>query len=80
MLTDNEKQVLATINRASGNSNLVVLECTDKKNGERAPVLCAVQFDGKMYEFVPLARLFTGNPDDEVLPPNPDEPEADHAA
>lgn len=32
-------------------------------------VVCAVNFDGKEYEMIPVAKMFDGNPYEEVEPP-----------
>lgn len=79
MLTTAQKANFETLQNADRAGHLALLECTDSTTGELVPVVCAVNFDGEQYEFVPLARMFTGNPYDEVTPPNPDEAaEVDH--
>lgn len=45
------------------------LECVDAASGEPRSVVCAVNRQGEEYFFVPLAKLFTGNPYDELSPP-----------
>lgn len=70
MLTEAERANFQTIEQAGRNSDLALMECEDKA-GERVPVLCAVYFDEGEYVFVPLARLFTSNPYDDLTPPTP---------
>lgn len=57
--------------RAAQGSDLALLACTDAKTGEHVPTLVAVHYDEATEEYVmtPVAKLFTGNPYDEILPP-----------
>lgn len=58
-----------TLMRACKDENLALLECTDTKTGEYVAVVCAVQIGSKgEVEVIPLAKLFQGNPYDEVQP------------
>jgi len=70
MFYEGEKANFETLNQATLNGDVCIMECKDKKTGERVPVVCAVNrlANGEM-EFAPLAKLFTGNPYDEVEPP-----------
>jgi hypothetical protein len=59
-----------TLLRAAANKDLALMACTDRTTGKDVAVLCAVQPGGEgTLEFVPLAKLFDGNPYDELLPP-----------
>lgn len=58
-----------TILKAARNGDLALLECVDTASGEKRSVVCAVNRDGDGFAFVPLAKLFTGNPYDELTPP-----------
>ena len=58
-----------TLLRAAADGNLALMECRDRLTGQPITVLCAVQTDGEDIEFVPFAKLFDGNPYDEVDPP-----------
>jgi len=58
-----------TILRAAGHDDLCLVECQAVDTGQPVYALCAVNKDGKMIELVPLARLFAGNPYDELVPP-----------
>jgi hypothetical protein len=61
-----------TMLRAAQDGQLALMECTEKATGLSAFVVCMVnppdEEDGEV-EFVPVARLFDGNPYDEVDPP-----------
>lgn len=61
-----------TLLQAAKNGHLVLLDCQDKATGQSIPTICALDYDGHEYTFIPLAKLFTGNPYDEMNPPNPD--------
>jgi Family of unknown function (DUF6117) len=66
------KSNLQTLIRAAKQGHLALLDCQDKNTGKPVVVLVAVQFDGKEYEFVPFAKMFDGNPYDELNPPQPE--------
>ena len=60
-----------TLVRAARNSDLMLLECTDAQTGKPVMVVCAVYKDSEgMINTVPLAKMFDGNPFEELLPPN----------
>lgn len=59
-----------TLNRAARNGDLTLVECTDKKTGEPVIALCAVYLYEGEYNIVPFARMFDGNPYDELNPPS----------
>lgn len=60
-----------TMLKAATNGALCLMECTDKATGRYVAVICAVNRpDGDDYEMVPIARLFGGNPYDELDPPH----------
>lgn len=66
-----------TIVHALANDSLVVMECVDKRTGQPTVCLCAAVSrraveDGATpadLRFMPLARLFDGDPNDEVVVP-----------
>ena len=65
---------LDTIMRAARAHDLAVLECQDRLTHAPVPVLVAVhQDDDGQYVFTPLARMFTGNPYEELLGPEEEE-------
>lgn len=59
-----------TLQRASSHGDLALLECQDKATGEYRAVVVVVQrgTDGSV-EFLPVAKMFSGNPYEEILPP-----------
>jgi hypothetical protein len=59
-----------TLQDAAKRGRLALVECADVGTGEVVSVVCAVvnESDG-IYEMVPVARLFNGNPYDEILSP-----------
>ncbi len=71
-LSKHTKTNFATLKAAFAVDSVCVLECQDKATGKPVSVLCAVNWDGKEYSFSPFAKMFDGNPYDELNPPNPD--------
>lgn len=69
-IAEGYKANLETIKRAADNKDLALMECTDAKTGEPVVVLCAVwRNDEGGFNMVPLAKLFDGNPYEELIPP-----------
>ena len=58
-----------TILKAAGNDELALLECREATTGRPVMTVCAVWRAGEERHFVPLAKLFDGNPYDELIPP-----------
>lgn len=69
MISKGAKRNFETIKTACKANKLALMECTDVHTGKPVNVLCAVNVIDGEYEMVPLARLFDGNPYDELLPP-----------
>lgn len=57
--------------RAFANGDVALLEVTEKSTKAPAIVVVAVGFDGSEYHLVPMARMFDGNPYQELDPPEP---------
>jgi len=66
------KKNFKTMQEAFQAGHLALVECQDKTTKRPVIAVCAVSFDGKMYNIVPFAKMFDGNPYDELNPPNPD--------
>lgn len=47
--------------------NITLVPCTDKTTGIMIPTVCSVDRDDG--SFIPLAKLFLGNPYEELNPP-----------
>lgn len=60
-----------TIERACHNQDLCLVSCRNRTTGKPVAVVAAMQRlgDSEEIELVPLAKLFDGNPYDEVEPP-----------
>ncbi|KKN81503.1 hypothetical protein LCGC14_0317620 [marine sediment metagenome] len=64
-----------TLRRAFKDDSIALMECTDAKTGKPVFVVCAsnMTWNEEMgepaYEFIPIARMFDGNPYEEVNPP-----------
>ena len=68
-LTKSHKANFKTILRAFANSQVALMECTNKGTGEKVAVICAVSHVREEFAFVPLAQLFNGNPCDVLESP-----------
>jgi len=68
-LNESVRNNFQTLSTAFDNDNVCLLECKDQKTGEFVPVICAVHMDGDEYVLTPFAKMFTGNPYEEVDPP-----------
>ena len=74
-LAKGHRKNLDTIIRAATACDLAVLECQDRQTRAPVPVLVAVhQDDGGQFVFTPLARMFTGNPYEELIGPGEEDP------
>lgn len=58
-----------TLREAFAAGRICLVECRDKNSGESVAVLCAVNQVGDETEMVPFARMFNGNPYDELVDP-----------
>ena len=63
------KDNFETLCKAVQNDDVCLSACTDKATGKDVAVVCAVMRDKGDYILIPLAKLFTGNPYEEVNPP-----------
>lgn len=70
MISEGYKANFETLNRAADNGHLALVECRDKKTGKPVLAVCAMGWDGNEYQIVPLAKMFDGNPYEELDPPS----------
>lgn len=57
-ISTDEKQNFETLRRACKNGDLALMECKDRKTGERVVVIGAVNCHVR-YSYVPLAKMLT---------------------
>jgi len=69
MIPEGYKNNFETLKRAADHGDLCLMECRSTATGEPVMVICAVNRVRDEYAFVPIAKLFDGNPYEEVLPP-----------
>lgn len=62
------KSNFETLISAAKNDRLCLMECVDKC-GNTVIAVCAVNEIEDEFEFVPLAKMFDGNPYEELQPP-----------
>ena len=59
-----------TMRRASADGNLALMECTDAVTGKPVITICAVEHHDGEFHFKPMAKMFDGNPYEELVPPS----------
>lgn len=70
MIAQGYKNNFETLLLAARNKDLCLLECTDAKTGVPVITVCAVgRDDDGQFVMSPLAKLFDGNPYEELVPP-----------
>lgn len=69
MITKRANIQFATILAGARDQALCVTECFNIASGKREYVLCVHQLVDGAIEYQPLAKLFQGNPYNEVTPP-----------
>lgn len=67
---DGFKPNFETLKRACENGDLALVECRDVLSHELVACVCAVGFENDEYVIVPIARMITGNPYEQLEPPN----------
>jgi len=66
----------STLREANGAGDLVLMACRSRrKPDQRVPVICAVNAVDGRYEFVPLARMFLDDPNQEIVVPKEEDQE-----
>jgi hypothetical protein len=64
------KTNLDTLCRAAKRGDICVMECADRNTRQPVWAICAVnRGPGGSCEMIPIAKLFDGNPYDELDPP-----------
>lgn len=69
MITKEYKANFETLKKAFKNKAIALMECTDAETGKPVITVCAVNIVNGEYELIPLAKMFDGNPFEELLPP-----------
>lgn len=68
MIAKGHKANFETMKRAFAAGHVAIMECSDAKTGAPVIVVCATQYRDGQCEFVPLAKMFDGNPYEELVP------------
>ena len=74
MISKKARLLFDNVCAAAHEHALCLAECTDRRTGKKVNVLCATSTEGGVVCMQPLARLFSGNPYNEVVPPGLDAP------
>lgn len=70
MINDHYKINFRTMLMAAENDDLCLMECTETATGKPVMAICMVNRNERgEYEMVPVARMFDGNPYEELTPP-----------
>ena len=73
MIAKGYKTNFDTLCRAIRHGDVALMECNDAKTGQPVVVVCAVQTEGGSFEMIPIAKMFDGNPYEELIPPTVEE-------
>lgn len=69
MITKGYRANFETLERAFKHGDVALMECTDAVTGKPVIAICAVDTVNGECEFSPLAKMFDGNPYEELNPP-----------
>jgi len=70
MIQKGYKSNFETLKRAAENGDLALVECADAVTGEPVITVCAMSYEGNGdISMAPIAKMFNGNPYEELLPP-----------
>lgn len=71
MINKHYKHNFDTLVLAAKNDDLALMECTDAVTGEVVITICVViELGTGEVDFMPVAKLFNGNPYEELNPPS----------
>lgn len=74
-IPEGQRKNFDTLMRACKDGNVALMECTNAETGNPVFVICASntiwdeEKNEPSYEFIPVAKMFDGNPYEEVDPP-----------
>ena len=74
MISKKARLLFDNVCAAAHEHELCLTECIDRRTGKKVHVLCATETENGAVRLRPLARLFSGNPYNEVAPPGLDAP------
>jgi hypothetical protein len=69
MITKRARYQFAAVRDAATANSLCVAECFNIATGKTEYVLCAHEIVKGADTYIPLAKFFTGNPNNEITPP-----------
>jgi len=68
-IPDGHRQNFEMLLEAAKNADLALVECSERGTGKPVFTLCAVVHDGEEFTIMPFAKMFDGNPYEELNPP-----------
>ena len=69
MIPEGHSANFDTLKRAVEDNAVCLMECTDKITGKPVYTICAMNLVDGEIAMVPIAKLFDGNPYEELNPP-----------
>ena len=69
MISKGHQANFETLKKAFKNKAVALMECTDAVTGKPVIAICAVNIVNGEYQFSPFAKMFDGNPYEELNPP-----------
>ena len=69
MISKGHQANFETLKKAFKNKAVALMECTDAVTGKPVITICAITVIDGEYSFTPFAKMFDGNPYEELLPP-----------
>ena len=73
-LSKKAKAIFDEIKEAAKNDCLCLMECEEIGTKKKVPVICSHCTENGVHHFQPLAKLFAGNPYNQVAPPGKEAP------
>ena len=68
-INDSLKHNFRMLVKAAVNEDLALIKCTCAQTGEPVFTICAINHSDDGVEALPIARLFVGNPFEQLIPP-----------
>jgi hypothetical protein len=68
-ISNKDKAAFECIKAGVEDGNLCLVECTEKETGKEITAVCgAIEIGDGSVMFIPVAKLFEGNPFEEIVP------------
>lgn len=68
-IPEGHRQNFNTLLEAAKHADLALVECSERGTGKPVFAICTVERDSDEFVITPIARMFDGNPYEELNPP-----------